>query len=413
MDEPERYRFDDCELDLTTFTLHRDGQPVHVEPQVFAVLWYLVCHRDRVVAKTELLDEIWGDRFVGESTLSSRIKAARRAIGDDGATQRSIRTVHGRGYQFVAAVIADTATPPAHDRARRSPLEQHIHFTVTPDGARIAYATTGRGPPLVKAANWMTHLDYEADNPVWRHWLVDLSRRHTLVRYDERGCGLSDWDVERFSFDAWVDDLEVVVDAIGLRRFPLLGISQGVAVAIAFAVRHPDMVERLVLWGGYTRGRLVRARTADERREAAMNIDLARLGWQREDDAFRQVFSSQFLPDAPPELWRAFNDLQRRTTSVGNAVKFLEVFGAIDITALAPKVRCPTLVLHARGDLRVPLAQARELTSLIPGAELVPLHSRNHILCEHEPAWPEFLQAVERFLDGATSTDLHAISKQA
>ena len=247
----------------------------------------------------------------------------------------------------------------------------------------------------------MTHLDYE-DNPVWRHWLDALSRRWTLVRYDERGCGLSDWDVERFSFDAWVDDLEVVVEAAGLRRFPLLGISQGVAVAIAFAVRHPEMVERLVLWGGYARGRLVRARTADERREAAVNIDVARLGWQRDDDVFRQVFSSQFLPDAPPDLWRAFNDLQRRTTSVDNAVRFLQVFNEIDVTTLAPQVRCPTLILHARGDLRVPLAQARELASLIPGAELVPLPSRNHILCEQEQAWPAFRQTVARFLDAGT-----------
>jgi DNA-binding winged helix-turn-helix (wHTH) protein len=201
MDDPGRYRFGDCELDLTTFSLRRDGQPVHVEPQVFDVLAHLVRNHDRVVAKTELLDQVWGDRFVGESALSSRIKDARRAIGDDGTAQHSIRTIHGRGYRFVAVVGADHAPATVDADRARLPLDQHIRFAVAPDGTRIAYATTGAGPPLVKAANWMTHLDHEAD-------------------------------------------IEVVVDAAGLRRFPLLGISQGVAVAIAFAVRHPDVVER-------------------------------------------------------------------------------------------------------------------------------------------------------------------------
>jgi DNA-binding winged helix-turn-helix (wHTH) protein len=201
MDDPGRYRFGDCELDLTTFSLRRDGQPVHVEPQVLDVLAHLVRNHDRVVAKTELLDQVWGDRFVGESALSSRIKDARRAIGDDGTAQHSIRTIHGRGYRFVAVVGADHAPATVDADRARLPLDQHIRFAVAPDGTRIAYATTGAGPPLVKAANWMTHLDHEAD-------------------------------------------IEVVVDAAGLRRFPLLGISQGVAVAIAFAVRHPDVVER-------------------------------------------------------------------------------------------------------------------------------------------------------------------------
>lgn len=398
MDQGVRYRFENCELDLANFELRRDGQPVHVEPQVFEVLSYLIRHRDRVVAKTELLDHVWGDRFVSESALTSRLKAARRAVGDDGAGQRIIRTVHGRGYCFVAPVEQVIASHPPGPGERKARLEQQIRVAVSQDGLRIAYATTGEGPPLVKAANWMTHLDYDAESPVWRHWLEGLSRGRRLVRYDERGCGLSDWDVERFSFDAWVDDLELVVDAIGLRRFSLLGVSQGGAVAIAFAVRHPDLVERLVLWGAYARGRLVRARNDDERREAAMNLDLARLGWRRDDDTFRQVFASQFLPDAPPELWRAFNDLQRRTTSVDNAVRFLETFAEIDVTALAPHVRCPTLILHARGDLRVPLAEARELAGLIPGAQLVPLDSRNHILHEDEPAWSIFLAEVDRFL---------------
>jgi pimeloyl-ACP methyl ester carboxylesterase/DNA-binding winged helix-turn-helix (wHTH) protein len=445
MDAVDRslYEFGDCQVDLARLELRRAGSRVHVEPQVFDVLAHLIVHRDRVVTKGELLDTVWGDRFVSESALTSRIRAARSAVGDDGGAQRVIRTAHGRGYRFVADVIesappsahmsvlpiddgTDTAgstdatdgsprlaaargadaaavdrSAPGHDEAR---LEQHIRFCTTTDGTRLAYATAGSGPPLVKVANWLTHLDYDWDSPVWRHWLVGLARGRELIRYDERGCGLSDWDVDDFSFEAWVDDLEHLVDAVGLDRFPLLGISQGAAVAIAFAVRHPERVSHLVLWGGYGRGRLVRANTPEERREAALDLEVARVGWGREDATFRQVFTSQFLPTGTREQWDALNELQRRTTSPDNAVRFLEVFAEIDVVELATQVRCPTLILHARDDLRVPLASARELAALIPGSRLVPLNSPNHILTAVEPAWPLFLAEVERFLaqDDAT-----------
>jgi pimeloyl-ACP methyl ester carboxylesterase/DNA-binding winged helix-turn-helix (wHTH) protein len=424
MDAVDRslFEFGDCEVDLARLELRRAGSRVHVEPQVFDVLAHLIRHRDRVVTKGELLDAVWGDRFVSESALTSRIRAARSALGDDGGAQRVIRTAHGRGYRFVADVVEpDTPTPPravdsapgARDSAGPTPapavepaepdadearLEQHIRFCTTPDGTCLAYATAGSGPPLVKAANWLTHLDYDWDSPVWRHWLVGLAQGRELIRYDERGCGLSDWDVDDFSFDAWVDDLGHLVDAVGLDRFPLLGISQGAAVAIAFAVRHPERVSRMILWGGYGRGRLVRANTPEQRREAALDLEVARVGWGREDPTFRQVFTSQFLPTGTREQWDALNELQRRTTSPANAVRFLEVFAEIDVAELATQVRCPTLILHARDDLRVPLSSARELAALIPGSRLVPLNSPNHILTSVEPAWPLFLGEVDRFL---------------
>ena len=324
------YRFADCELDLLQFELRRGGEVVHVEPQVFDVLGYLIANRDRVVAKTELLDAVWGDRFVSESALTSRLKDARRAVGDDGQPSAVIRTVHGRGYRFVAAVEAvDAARRRRRATARRRRRSRRTSgYCSSPDGVCVAYATGGIGPPLVKAANWMTHLDYDWDSPIWRHWLHGLADGQHLIRYDERGCGLSDWDVDDFSFDAWVDDLELVVDAVGLDRFPLLGVSQGGAVAIAYAVRHPERVSHLILAGAYARGRLVRADTDDERDEAALDLELARVGWRRDDDAFRQVFASQFLPDGTRELWDAFIELQRRTTSVDNVVRFLEVFAA-------------------------------------------------------------------------------------
>jgi pimeloyl-ACP methyl ester carboxylesterase/DNA-binding winged helix-turn-helix (wHTH) protein len=413
------YEFDDCLVDPGRFELRRGGAVEHVEPQVFDVLVHLIRHRDRVVTKTELLDTVWGDRFVSESALASRLKSARRAVGDDGAAQRVIRTVFGRGYQFVAPVheVATVAAPaaelvlaaapaapaapaPAAPPSPPAPPQQTIRFCTAADGARIAFATLGCGPVLVKAANWLTHLDHDRETFVWRHWLEGLAHNRTLLRYDERGCGMSDWDVQSFDFDDWVDDLELVVDAAGLDRFPLLGVSQGAAVAVAFAARHPERVTRLVLSGAYGRGRALRAANEEERREAALDLEVARVGWGRDDPSFRQVFTSQFMPDGTREQWEEFNELQRQTTSAANAVRFLETFAEIDVTGLAPKVACPTIVMHSRGDRRVPIASARDLASLIPDCQFVSLPSRNHLVMD-EPAWPIFLAELDRFLADA------------
>jgi pimeloyl-ACP methyl ester carboxylesterase/DNA-binding winged helix-turn-helix (wHTH) protein len=392
------YTFETCQLDPARFELHRAGVAVHVEPQVFEVLVYLLAHRDRVVPKTELLDAIWGDRFVSDSTLTSRLKAARRAIGDDGQGQRLIATVRGVGYRFVAAVT-DEHPAPLPARAARKRAAQEIRYCTSPDGVRIAFASTGSGPPLVKAANWLTHLDLEWDSPIWAHWIDALSARHRLIRYDERGCGMSDWDVRDISLDAWVEDLELVVDSVGLDRFPLLGLSQGGAVAVAYAVRHPERVTRVVLVGGYARGRLARAATPEEREEAALDMQVGRVGWRRDDPAYRQVFASQFLPDADRERWDAFNALQRATTSTENVVRFLDTFANLDVSSLATRVTCPTLIVHARGDRRVPTSQARELAALIPGSRVHLVDSGNHIVMADEPAWPELVEELDAFLD--------------
>jgi pimeloyl-ACP methyl ester carboxylesterase len=276
--------------------------------------------------------------------------------------------------------------------------EQRIHFCTAPDGVRIAYAVAGRGPPLVKAANWLTHLDHDWRSPVWRHWLRELARDHTLIRYDERGCGLSDWELDDFSFEAWVRDLELVVDARQLDRFPLLGISQGAAVAVAYAARHPERVSRLILYGGYARGRLRRGATPRQVEEAEVLQQLTRVGWGRANPAFRQVFALLFMPDATPERHRWLDELQRDSTSPENAVRFERVFHHIDVTDLAPRVRAPTLVLHAREDGMVPYEEGRILAALIPDACFVTLESRNHVLQEEEPAWPHFVEELRAFL---------------
>lgn len=399
------YRFDGCEVDTERFRVSRHAEVQPVEPQVFDVLVLLIRERERVVTKERLLDEVWGDRFVSESALTSRIKAARQAIGDDGRTQRLIRTVHGRGYQFVGdveeAAPAATAAPAGEGEAPSPAPPQEIRFCTTADGVRLAYATSGDGPPLVKVANWLSHLDYDWESPVWRHWLVELSRRFRLVRYDERGCGLSDWDVPRFSFDDWVDDLETVIDALGFDRVPLLGLSQGGPVAIAYAVRHPERVSHLVLLGAFVQGRRKRAHRPEDLELAEARIEMVRLGWGRADPTYRQMFVARFLPEASQEEWRAFDELQRRSTSPENAWRFLNEFGDIDVSDLAPRVTVPTLILGARREPDDVFEQSRILASLIPGSRLVPLDSPNHLLPERDPAWRQFLEEIDRFLPTA------------
>jgi pimeloyl-ACP methyl ester carboxylesterase/DNA-binding winged helix-turn-helix (wHTH) protein len=394
------WRFDDFELDTAQYELRGAGTVIRVEPQVFDVMTQLVGNHERLVTKEELFDTVWGGRFVGEAALTSRIKAARRALGDDGESQRYIRTVRGRGYQFVGTLIEapQAVEPEAPPEVEAAAPRQHIAFTRALDGIRLAYAVVGEGPPLVRAANWMTHLGYDIESPVWRHWVRDLSAEHTFIRYDERGCGLSDWEAGDFTFADWVADLESVVDTLGLERFPLLGVSQGGAVAVAYAAKHPERVSKLILCSAYARGRAVRAVSAEEKSAAELDLDLARVGWGRDDPAFRQVFAAQFLPDGTRADWAAFDQLQRRTTSPENAVRFLAEFATIDVRELAREVRCPTLILHSREDHRVPMQAGQDLAGLIPDSHLVALDSKNHLLTANEPAWQVFREELSAFL---------------
>ena len=276
-------------------------------------------------------------------------------------------------------------------------IEQEIHFCTTADGVRIGYAIAGQGPPLVKSANWLNHLEFDWQSPVWRHVLEEFARDHLLVRYDERGNGLSDWNVDDLTFEAFVRDLESVVDALGLDRIPILGISQGGPVAIAYAVRHPEKVSHLILYGSYARGWDKRGSQQQiELRQA--QLTLIKLGWGQDHAAFRQMFTSLYLPDGAPEHWQWFNDLQRISTSPENAYRLLEELGKIDVVDLLPQVQTPTLVLHRRGDAAVPFEAGRLLAASIPGARFVPLEGNNHLLLESEPAWPVFVTEVRRFL---------------
>jgi DNA-binding winged helix-turn-helix (wHTH) protein/pimeloyl-ACP methyl ester carboxylesterase len=398
-EHPVQYHFADHVLDTDRQELRRGALQIAVEPQVFDLLVYLLQNRDRVVSSDDLIAAVWQGRIVSDSTLTSRINAVRRAIGDNGEQQRLIRTVRRKGFRFVGDV-EEMAGSSSESRLIPVPeARQRIRFCAASDGIRIAYAESGSGPALVKAANWLNHLEYDWESPVWRHLLHGLSATHRLIRYDQRGTGLSDWDVGEISFDAFVQDLTSVIDAVAPPRFALLGISQGCAASIAYAVRHPKRVTHLVLYGGFARGRRWR-----EGAEAPALIEafitLIRHGWGQENPAFRQIFTSQFIPGGTPDQVQWFNDLQRITASPQNALRLFQAMWNLDVSALLERVRVPTLVLHCRNDLRVPFEAGRQMAADIPGARFVALEGQNHIILESDPAWPRFLEEVQSFLSG-------------
>jgi DNA-binding winged helix-turn-helix (wHTH) protein/pimeloyl-ACP methyl ester carboxylesterase len=369
------FLFEDFALDCERRELRLGGAIVPVEPQVFDILVHLVKNRDRVVSKDDLIASIWRGRIVSDSTLDSRINAVRKAIGDSGGRQRLIRTMSRKGFRFVGEVTSAAKTGKSQTQSTAS-LQQEVHFCTAPDGVRIAYAVAGQGPSLVKAANWLNHLEYDWQSPIWSGLLHELATDHQLVRYDERGNGLSDWVVEDISFEAFVRDLESVVQAARLDRFALFGVSQGCAVSIVYAIRHPERVTHLVLYGGFARGRAKR-----DPEHARTLLSLVRQGWGQENPAFRQFFTSLFFPEGTPEQMQWFNDLQRITTSPENAIRIMKATGEIDIS-----------------DAGVVLDEGRRLAAGIPGAKFVALESRNHLVLENEPAWEKFVGEIKAFL---------------
>lgn len=277
-------------------------------------------------------------------------------------------------------------------------MRQRLQFCTSADGTRIAIASIGRGAPLVRAAHWLSHVEFDLESPVWSPWLQALAEQNTYIRYDQRGCGLSDREISDFSLDAWVSDLEAVVDTLRLERFPLLGMSQGGAVAIAYAHRHPEKVSRLILVGAYARGALRRGGGDVERLEAETLVNLIRVGWARDNPTFRNVFGHRFLPAGTPEQHRWWHDLERITASAEVAARTLEAFQTVEVSELARQLRLPVLIMHSRGDAAVPFEEGRHLAALIPGARFVPLESDNHIILDSEPAWARFLAEMRAFL---------------
>jgi pimeloyl-ACP methyl ester carboxylesterase len=315
------------------------------------------------------------------------VKNIARAVGVFGLTARDI------------AAIPESAIPSsAEDITPAIRHEQEIHFCQTADGVQLAYARVGQGPPLVKTGHWMTHIEFDLESPIWRHLYRELSRDHSFIRYDARGNGLSDREVPELTFEKFVDDLEAVVDAAGIDRFALLGISQGCAVSIAYAVRHPERVSHLVLLGGYAVGWKKRAKTEAEKQAGDAMLTLMRVGWGQENPAFRQMFTSQFIPGANKEQADWFNEFQRISSSAADAARNLLANGEADVSSLLSQVKVPTLVMHCRQDARVPFESGRRMAAGIPGARFVPLESQNHVMLEGEPALARFLEELRSFL---------------
>src|SRR5215813_8715619 len=275
---------------------------------------------------------------------------------------------------------------------------QRIRYLGTADGVQLAWAEAGTGPVIIKAANWLSHLEYEWESPVWRHWIRFFSDHFRYIRYDERGCGMTDRNVGDLSLERWVGDVEDIVAAANLTEpFPMLGISQGGAICVAYAVKHPEMVSKLVLYGGYARGPFRRG-DADRASFYQAMIDLVRLEWGSDNSTFRQVFTSRFIPEGTDEQIGWFNDLCRKTLTSEIAAGLVESRTTLDVTALLGKVRAPTLVLHARDDVIAPITEGHILAAGIPGAQFIELDSKNHILLEHEPAWERFRNEVLEFM---------------
>lgn len=277
-------------------------------------------------------------------------------------------------------------------------VHQEIQYCTTSDDVRLAYSVIGKGTPIVRACQWLTHLEYDLKYPVYRHLILGLAHRHSVIRYDGRGIGLSQRQVTEFSFERWICDLECVVDALSLQRFVLFGMSQGAPISIQYAVRHPERVTHLIICGGFARGFLHRDDVDHEKQSLELSRALIRQGWGSDKEAYRQWFTSHLIPEATAEQSRCFNEAEHASATPEMAEKFLDVVADIDVVGLLPNVKMPTLILHCRDDALVPFSLGQELASRIPGAKFVPLEGRNHIILANDPAHRSFLNAVFSFL---------------
>ena len=397
-----RYQFGPFQLDPTEHRLLRDGVEVALQLKAFETLCILVENQGRLLKKEDLLQQVWPDTVVEENNLNKNVSMLRKALGEHATGQSYIETVPRVGYRFVAPVkkigrSVGLQSPTTVNHSVRPLPRQDIRFSVTSDGVRLAWASIGDGPPLVKASNWLTHLDFEWGSPIWQHWWTELSKHHRVIRYDERGNGMSQRDVPNVNFETWVRDLETVVDAAGLERFALLGISRGGPIAIAYAVKHPERVSKLVLYGAFPAG-VFHYGSPEELEARRALMSLTRLGWGLHHPAFCRMFTNRFMPNSTPVHENWFDDLQRVSTSAENAARLIEVDSNIDVRSLLRKVEVPTLVLHCDHDRVVSPEHGRQLAAEIPNARYASLPSSNHLLLAEEPAWQVLLQELGEHL---------------
>ncbi|MEM7733269.1 MAG: alpha/beta fold hydrolase [Pseudomonadota bacterium] len=385
------HRFGQCEIDPDRRVLRKDGYDVHVEPQVFNLLLALIHAGGAVVTKDALVETVWRGLHVSDATISSRINAARKAVGDTGKAQAVIRTVPKVGFQLVSPVErSDSAPKDAAASARK------IRYTTSADQEPIAYAIHGHGPPLVRVGHWLSHLEMDLESPVWRPLLDRLGAAFTLYRYDQRATGLSTRSVANLTLGAFVDDLKAVMDANNLAQAPVFAASQAVPVALRFARLHPDRVSKLVLYGGYAVGRYHRDIAAGDVDEDTV-LSLIRAGWGNEKSAFFKAFASLFMPGATSAQIENFVDIQARSVTAENAVLLRQAIDRFNVLEDLPHIKQPILVVHPQGDGVHPMSQGQLLASRLPNAEFRMLDSANHVPLPQDPAWADLISSILTF----------------
>ena len=395
-----RFFFADCVLDIARHSFSREGSAVPIEPQVFDLLHLLAERAGQLVTKDDLVDTVWKGRIVSDVTIGSRISAARKAVGDNGTDQKIIRTIPRRGFSLVAQVSSDVDETRISNRAAR----QTIRFATSRDGTQIAYAQSGQGPPLLRAGHFLTHLKKDWEGSVYQPMIATLSAAHSLVRYDQRGTGLSQADVNDLSLEAYAEDMLAVADAAGLERFPIFATSQGVPVSIHFATAYPERVSRLVLFGGFAQGRMVREDDYS-RDDAEALMTLIKKGWGKSDSPFISAFVSLFCPDASREERASIAESQLASATPEMATRIRKTIDQFDVTDRLGNVQAPTLILHASGDAIHPLSQGRLLAGGIRGSEFQVFESNNHIILRSSPAWDEIVKATLEFIARGSSAD--------
>jgi pimeloyl-ACP methyl ester carboxylesterase/DNA-binding winged helix-turn-helix (wHTH) protein len=392
-----KYIFSNYVLDVDERRLLRDSEEIRLRGKLFDTLCVLVENAGKLVRKDAFMESVWPDSVVEENNLDYCISQLRKLLHP----AKYIETVPRHGYRFVAEVTIqkphgrliqlETTVQPADIP------EQKIEFFTTSDGVRIAYHIAGQGPALVRTIHWLNHLDFEWKTPLRRQWLSEIMQHHTLLRYDQRGSGLSDWNVTDFSFERTVQDFEELVDAAGLEKFSILGGCQGAAVGIAYAVRHPERVTKLIINGTFANGWPAPGPGAQEHLEAMLS--LIRSGWGRDNPAFRQLWTTLFRPDAGPTETAWLNELQRVSSSPENAASMIAEFPKIRILDMLPKISCPTLVLHSRDDGAVPVQEGKLIAARIRGARFVELPSRSHMVGPGDAGWEQLVHELSAFMD--------------
>ncbi len=398
-----KYAFGPFHLDVVERRLFRGNEEIRLRDKLFETLRVLVENSNRLVRKDELLRTIWPDAIVEENNVDHCVSSLRKVLRPD----NFIETVPRHGYRFNAQVRTSTpsatvAIADARNFDDADILEElETRFFTTSDGTRIAYTIGGQGPILIRCTDWLNHLGFEWKNPFLRAWLQEVMKHNTLVRYDARGCGLSDWLVDDFSFERSVDDFEELADHVGADDFAICGGCRGAVIAANYVVRHPDRVSKLIFQGAFSNGWPPPSEDSTEQFEAMLT--LMRLGWGRDNPAFRQLWTSLFMPDATPDQMLWMNELQRISTSPENAVRLTRELPRMRMIDLLPKISTPTLVIHSSHDGAVPVSEGRLIASRLPNATFVELESRAHLVAPGDPAFHVFAKAVGTFLDWAPS----------